>query len=243
MNVKFIISYLGTNYCGFQIQPNAPTIEGSLRQAFAASLKEKIDIIGCSRTDAGVHAKRYCFNAHIPQNIPPDALRRMLNDRLPPDIAVLEAAVVGEDFHARYDARGKRYCYVINRQKYRDVFLPSLHYQHELDTAKMQAAAGLIVGEHDFAAFCTAQAKQVLHSTVRKVTAIEVTNDGELTLIRVTGTGFLHNMVRIIAGTLVYVSEGKRSCDDVILALQSGNRALAGKTLPPQGLYLEDVFY
>jgi tRNA pseudouridine38-40 synthase len=243
MNIKFIISYLGTNYCGFQIQPNAPTIEEELRQAFVASLNEKIDIIGCSRTDAGVHAKRYCFNAHIPHNIPADALRRMLNDRLPPDIAVLEAAEVNEDFHARYDAKGKRYCYLINRNQSRDVFLPSLHYPHELNIAKMNEAAVLLVGERDFAAFCTSQAKQVLHSTVRDVTEIRVTENDKLTFIHVTGKGFLHNMVRIIAGTLLYVSEGKRSLEDVKQALQCGDRALAGKTLPPQGLYLEDVFY
>jgi tRNA pseudouridine38-40 synthase len=245
MNIKFIISYLGTRYCGFQIQPNVPTIEGALRQAFHASLKENVDIIGCSRTDTGVHAERYCFNTHLPQDmrIPADALRKMLNDRLPEDIAVREAVAVPEDFHARYDAKAKQYRYVINQSICRDVFSPSLHYPHSLDIDLMNQAAALLIGEHDFAAFCTAQAKQILHSTVRRVIGISVTKDGERAIIRVKGTGFLHNMVRIIAGTLVYVSEGKISLEDIDRALQSGDRSSAGKTLPPQGLYLEEVFY
>ena len=127
----------------------------------------------------------------------------------------------------------------------RDVFSGklALHYQGELDIEKMNGAAGLFVGEHDFAAFCKAEAKEHLKSTVRTVTAFSVHRDGNKAVFTVRGNGFLHNMVRIMVGTLIYISEGKRTGEDIVRALETGDREAAGKTIPPEGLYLNKVFY
>ena len=168
-----------------------------------------------------------------------------MNTLLPRDIAVLSCEDAEEDFHARYRAKGKEYVYLISTKPQRDVFLQKLayHYPRKPDIAAMNRAARLLVGEHDFGAFCRAEGKIRVKSTIRTIYDISVTQHEDICELRVRGNGFLYNMVRIVAGTLLYVSEGRRCEEDILNALKSGNRALGGITLPPEGLYLNEVFY
>lgn len=245
-NLKLLMAYNGSRYHGFQLQPNAATVQGTVEEALQRLLGgERVGIIGCSRTDAGVHAREFCFNLHTESGIPCPGLVKGMNALLPPDIAILSCEEVSESFHARYDCKGKEYVYLLQCGAARDVFRQgmALHYPYALDFGRMREVAGLLEGEHDFAAFCRAEAKAHLKSTVRRVDKIDISHEKDTVEIIVRGEGFLHNMVRIIAGTLLYVSEGKRSADDVQQALCTGDRARAGKTLPPDGLYLNKVFY
>lgn len=243
-NLKFIISYNGRNYAGYQIQPNVATIQNELQKAMSAVFNQNVIINGCSRTDAGVNARGYCYSSFADNvKIPEKAVVNMLNSRLPHDIAVLSCEEVPPDFHARFSCRGKRYIYLLNRGGCKDVFCPSLLYSKPLDLTAMRAAADLLTGEHDFAAFCAAEAKERLTSTVRTITEIGFKETGNFFEIAVSGGGFLHNMVRIAAGTLLCVSEGRRSLEDVRTALTTGDRTKAGITLPAEGLYLDEVFY
>ena len=245
-NLKVFISYNGAAYHGFQRQDNAITVQEVLEKALGKLLKiPPPTVYGCSRTDAGVHARRFCFNAHIDSSIPCDGFVKGMNTLLPRDIAVLSCEDADEEFHARYCAKGKEYVYLISTKPQRDVFLQNLayHYPYKPDIAAMNRAAHLLVGEHDFAAFCRAEGKSRVKSTVRTIYDISVTQREDMCELRICGNGFLYNMVRIVAGTLLYVSEGRRTEDDIMDALESGNRALGGVTLPPEGLYLNEVFY
>lgn len=244
-NLKVTISYNGAQYYGYQRQETLPSIQQAVEQAIKQLLYENITINGCSRTDAGVHAREYVFNFRTDNKIPCSGFIKGMNAILSEDIAVLSCTEADDDFHARFCCKGKEYLYKIHCSEIKDVFQKKLamNYPFKLDTEKMQAAAKLLVGEHDFAAFCTAEAKQRLESTVRTVYDISVKRDGEYVCIYVSGNGFLHNMVRIIVGTLIYVSEGKRTEQDILNALKTGNRELAGKTVIPDGLYLNKVYY
>lgn len=245
-NLKVFMAYNGAAYHGFQRQGNALTVQETVERAIGKLLKiPPPTIYGCSRTDAGVHARRFCFNVRIDSAIPCEGFLRGMNTLLPPDIAIISCEDAAEDFHARYNTRGKEYVYIINNKPQRDVFMQSLayHYPYALDIDKMRAAAQIIAGEHDFAAFCRAEGKARVSTTVRTVYGISVTLENGVCEIRVSGSGFLYNMVRIIAGTLIYISEGKLSQEDIVRALETGERSFAGVTLPPEGLYLNEVFY
>ena len=174
-----------------------------------------------------------------------DAFVKAMNAMLPADIAVLSCQEVSDDFHARFDTKGKEYLYLVNNGKTRDVFSENLalHYPYPLDVKRMNKAAELLVGTHDFAAFCKAEAKQHLKSTVRTIHDFHAEREGDNVKFYVSGDGFLHNMVRILVGTMIYVNENKRSEQDIIRSLETGEREAAGKTLPPCGLYLNKVFY
>ena len=240
------IAYNGAEYHGFQRQDNALTVQEVLEKALGKLLKIlPPTVYGCSRTDAGVHARRFCFNVHIDSSIPCEGFVKGMNTLLPRDIAVLSCEDAEEDFHARYRAKGKEYVYLISTKPQRDVFLQKLayHYPRKPDIAAMNRAARLLVGEHDFGAFCRAEGKIRVKSTIRTIYDISVTQHEDICELRVRGNGFLYNMVRIVAGTLLYVSEGRRCEEDILNALKSGNRALGGITLPPEGLYLNEVFY
>ena len=243
-NLKVFIAYNGAEYHGFQRQDNAVTVQEIVENSIGKLLKIPAPVIyGCSRTDTGVHARQFCFNVHIDSRIPCEGFLKGMNTLLPPDIAVLSCEEAPEDFHARYCTRGKEYVYLIANTPQRDVFQQKLayHYPYELDIGKMNEAAQLLVGEHDFAAFCRAEGKARMKSTVREIYSFRAERNGTNVELRISGSGFLYNMVRICAGTLIYINEGKLTLDDVRRALETGDRSLAGKTLPPEGLYLNRV--
>lgn len=245
-NLKVFISYNGAGYHGFQSQSNAVTVQDVVEHALGKLLKTPPPVIyGCSRTDAGVHARQFCFNVHIDSAIPCEGFVKGMNTLLPPDIAVLSCEDAAEDFHARYCARGKEYVYLISNTPQRDVFRQGLafHYPYELDIERMNEAAELFVGEHDFAAFCRAEGKARMKTTVREIYEFRAEKSGADVEFRISGSGFLYNMVRICAGTLIYINERKLSLADISRALETGDRNLAGKTLPAEGLYLNRVFY
>jgi len=259
-NLKVIISYNGTNYHGFQIQPNAVTIQGIIEIALLTLLGEKTVITGCSRTDAGVHAREFCFNMKTTSTIPNDGFVRGLNALLPNDVAVHSCEEVDDEFHARYSAKSKEYFYLIYNEKIRDVFMQNLayFYNRPLNLEIMQQAADLFIGEYDFSAYCKAESletvKQKKHGAIREIYDIRIVGAGSARpqnciKIVIHGNGFLHNMVRILSGTLINVSEDKLTLDDVRESLSWENhfdtsrRETAGVTLPSHGLYLNRVFY
>lgn len=247
-NLKFTIAYKGTAYNGYQSQPCGNTVQDVVEKALSRLLNQKAVINGCSRTDAGVHAKEFVFNVKYDpclSGINEKGLVLGLNGMLPADISVLKCERVYDDFHARFDTKGKEYLYIVDTSTVRNVFSEglALSYPYGLDIEKMNKAAEIIKGKHDFSAFCKAEAKEHLKTTVRTVFDIRIEKDEKIIKFYVSGDGFLHNMVRIIVGTLIYVSEGKRSLEDIEKAIQGGDRELAGKTLPACGLYLNRVFY
>ncbi len=244
-NLKVCIAYNGAAYHGFQRQNNAVTVQQTIEEKMSKLLGQDVTINGCSRTDTGVHARQFWFSTKIDNAIPCDGFVKGLNSLLPKDIAVLSCEEADKDFHARFSSKGKEYVYIVKNTPQRDVFADklALHYPGSLDEKVMDKASKLFIGEHDFAAFCKAEAKEHLKSTVRTVYDFNVTRNGDEVIFTVSGNGFLHNMVRIMVGTLIYVNEGKRTEADILRSLETGDREDAGKTIPPEGLYLNKVFY
>jgi tRNA pseudouridine38-40 synthase len=242
--IKLVTEYRGTRYAGWQYQDNAPTVQAALEKALSELLKRPVKLIGCSRTDAGVHALNHVshFNGACP--VPLDKFPLALIPFLPADIAVKEAQEVDEDFHARFSAKGKSYFYQIWNMPYRSALLSpySYHEPRHLDLEAMKEACPYFIGTHDFAGFMAtgSQAK----TTVRTIydLHIEIPQDG-LIQIRIHGDAFLYNMVRIIAGTLLYVGLGKIKLSEIEAIIASKDRKKAGKTLEAKGLFLERVYY
>ncbi len=234
------VAYDGTDYCGWQIQPDAPTIEGVLDRELSRLLNEDIHVIGASRTDAGVHAEGAVAVFDTISSIPGEKFSYALNQSLPGDIVIRRSHDVASDFHPRKRACRKTYRYSI----WHDEFpMPTNsrythHFHYPLDTALMIKAAAHFVGEHDFAAFCSAQTDA--DSTVRTIydARVEVGEDPRRIDIYVTGNGFLYNMVRIIAGTLIDVGRGRLKADDIPSIIASCDRSRAGDTAPAKGLTL-----
>lgn len=247
MNILLTLAYDGTNYCGFQVQPNGVSVAAVFQGALQAVLGCRPDIKGCSRTDAGVHAKGFALNFHLEAlRMPLERLPLALNSHLPPDIRVLRAQPVPEDFHARYAAHTKTYLYRIRNCAVDSPFEARYMYRlpRRLDVAAMNAAAAQFVGTHDFLAFCAAGSSAAAHGdTVRTVTACSVTRQGDEVDISVTADGYLYNMVRILAGTLCDVGTGRLSPGAIPAILASRERQNAGPTLPAKGLFLEKVEY
>ncbi len=246
MNILLWLAYKGTNYAGFQVQPNAPTVCAALQDAMQAALGCRPDVKGCSRTDAGVHARRFALSFRYDGRVPLPRLPLALNAHLPPDIRVLEARPVPETFHARYAAHAKTYAYRIRSGAVDDPFDREYTYRvaARLDLAAMQAAAAGFVGTHDFRALCAAGSGAAAHGdTVRTVTRCTVACSGALYTMTVTANGYLYNMVRIMAGTVLQAGRGKLAPAEVPAILQSGDRRRAGPTLPACGLCLMDVEY
>ena len=241
--VLLTISYDGTAYHGWQIQPNAVTVQSVMCEAVSQLLKTKTLVTGTSRTDAGVHAREFTCHLDCDASIPKEAFLRGLNSVLPNDIAVLDCKEVANDFHARYNAKGKTYCYKIYNNSKKDPFKSRYSWQIErpLSVEKMNAFAKSIVGKHDYYAFSSSG--RSVEDTVRTITECHVTKSGDDITLTVTADGFLYNMVRIIAGTAVAVSDGKVDVCNIPEILQNRQREMLGITAPPQGLFLEKVHY
>ncbi|MBC7764978.1 MAG: tRNA pseudouridine(38-40) synthase TruA [Hyphomonadaceae bacterium] len=242
-NIALKISYDGTNYHGWQRQENGITVQQVLEQTLGAILKQPITVNGCSRTDAGVHAQGFLCNFHTDARMPSDRLPYALNSLLPHDIRVHEAQDMAEAFHARFDAIGKTYRYRILNHAVGDVFTRhfTMQYVAPLSVENMQKAASHFVGQHDFKAFMAAGS--VVKDTVRTVSQVSVQKAGDEIIMDITADGFLYNMVRIIAGTLIYVGNGKLAVQDMPRIIAGGNRRQAGITAQPQGLCLLEVHY
>lgn len=240
--LKVGMAFRGTAYHGYQRQDNASSVQETVECALTKLLKEQVTIFGCSRTDAGVHASSFCFHLVTANRIPCEGFVRGLNTLLPGDIAIQSCEEAPEDFHARFDAKGKEYIYKIWTGE-RNPFLENLalHHPFPVDVELLQTAAESLVGEHDFAAFCGASS--TVKSTVRTIYGIQVRREGKMVEISVCGNGFLYNMVRIVAGTLLYVGEGKIAPGELPGILASRDRTRAGITAPPHGLYLNRVWY
>ncbi|WP_422448589.1 tRNA pseudouridine(38-40) synthase TruA [Thermoanaerobacterium sp. DL9XJH110] len=243
MNVRILLEYDGTNYHGWQRQKNAPSVQEVLERAISAVTGEKIRVIGAGRTDAGVHALGQVANFRTDTRIPVEKLPYAINSRLPEDIAVKGAEIVPDDFHARFSARGKVYTYTIYNAPFPSPLFRNYSYFFplSLDIEAMQEAAAHFVGEHDFKAFRATGSP--VKSTVRRVRRFEIRKDRNLITMEVEADGFLYNMVRIMAGTLLEVGLHKMEPYEIASVLESGDRTRAGRTLPPQGLCLVKVVY
>ncbi len=242
-NLLIEISYNGSNYHGFQIQKNAITIEEVVQDAIERILGVRENIIGCSRTDTGVHANSYFFNMITENPISCERLLHALNAHLPYDIAARSCNIVPIDFHARYDAKEKEYIYKILNSSIKDPFMHNLLYQYKyiIDVDSLNRAAQAFVGTHDFSAFCTKDKKE--RTTIRTIYEAKVWKEKEIIYFKVRGNGFLYNMVRIMAGTLIRVAQGKIKEDEIPDIIKSLDRRKAGVTAPACGLYLNKVIY
>ncbi len=236
--VMLTVAYDGTNYCGWQVQPNGDTIEGQLNKHLSELLGETITVIGASRTDSGVHALCNIAVFDTQTRMPADKISYALNQRLPEDIKIQKSQEVPPQFHPRRTATRKTYEYRIYNAPFPNpVARLYSHFTYvPLDVEKMQKAAQYFVGEHDFAAVSTF--KPEVESTIRTIYDLTVVKAGDLITIQVSGNGFLYNMVRIIAGTLMEVGRGRMEPEDIPEILASADRGKAGPTAPACGLTL-----
>ena len=242
-NIALRLSYDGSAYHGWQAQTSEATVQQTLERAVEKTVQHPVHITGCGRTDAGVHAMRYCANFRTDSAIPTDRIPLALNSRLPADIAVSAAVEAPEDFNAIGSCLQKEYIYKIHNSRIRDPFLDlrACFWPAPLDADVMNAAAAAFVGRHDFAAVRSVGTPT--KTTVRTVHWCRAERDGDMITVWVCADGFLYNMVRAIVGTLVYASDGKLSPADIPLLLEKGDRRLTGPTMPPQGLYMHRVWY
>ena len=252
MKVLLHLSYLGTNYCGYQVQPNGVTVQQKLNEAAKQLFGYDCDIVGCSRTDSGVHANEFCATVtkkkenSLCTNIPTEKIPQALTHWLPEDISVFAAEEVCEEFHPRYDVKYKEYVYKIWNSPVRDPFTQgrAWHCPKKIDNeglSRMKRAAAQYVGRKDFCSFMAADSK--VEDTVREVFEAEVEREGNLITFRVRADGFLYNMVRIFVGTLIDVAYGKLEPEDIPKIIEQKDRRAAGSTAPPHGLYLSKVEY
>jgi tRNA pseudouridine38-40 synthase len=251
-NILLVIEYDGTDFHGWQKQPGERTVQGEIEHVLSFLAGESIDIHGTSRTDSGVHALGQCASFRWSNPLPTERLPGILNKRFgaggtgrsgaPGDIRIVSAAEMPDDFHARFSCKGKTYKYVIDTSG--GIF--DRHHvcqlSEPLDTEAMRTAASYLTGTHDFKSFETAGGTP-RETTVRTITDIGITAEGSRILIRVTGDGFLYNMVRIIAGTLIEAGTGRRDPHSIPSVIEAKDRSMAGYTAPPQGLYLEKIYF
>lgn len=241
--IKLIISYDGTNYCGWQIQNNGITVEQVINEKLSELLGEKVLVIGASRTDSGVHALGNVAVFDTETRIPPEKISFALNQRLPEDIRIQDSCEVAPDFHPRYCDTRKTYEYRILNRTFED---PTTRlYTHfcyfKLNVDAMKKAAEYLVGEHDFASFCSARGQAL--TTVRTLYSLDVDKQGDIITVRVNGNGFLYNMVRIIVGTLLKVGMGVYPPEHVKEILEARDRSKAGPKVPAKGLTLVGIEY
>ena len=242
-NLKVMMAFRGTNYHGYQKQENALTVQEVVESAVSKILNIPTRIYGCSRTDTGVHAEQFCFSFNTEREIPVKNFVRGINGYLPDDISVLSCEEVPPDFHARYSCRGKTYLYKIHSSESKNPFMTdlALHYRRELNIPLIQEASKHFIGTHDFASFCSNCSEK--QSTIRTIYDITIEKNESFVLMLVKGDGFLYNMVRVLVGTLLDVSEGRIDVSKLDDILKARDRKCAGRTAPAHGLYLHEVFY
>ncbi len=243
MRVKLVVAYDGTNYCGWQMQDNGITIEEVLNRELSAMLKEDIKVIGASRTDSGVHALGNVAVFDTKTRIPAEKISFALNQRLPEDIRIQESCQVADDFHPRFCDTIKTYEYSIWNSRFPNpmVRLYSKFVYYNIDVEKMQRAADYLVGEHDFKSFCSTRTQ--VENTVRTITEISFRREGNMIIMKICGTGFLYNMVRIIMGTLLKCGMGMYEPEHVKEILEACDRAKAGPKAEACGLKLVGIEY
>lgn len=236
------ISYDGTDYHGWQIQPNGITVQEVVENSLERLLGKKTSVTGCSRTDAGVHAKEFCLHLLCEDNIPEKAFLIGLNSILPNDISVKNCMGVDKDFHARFDCKGKTYVYNLY-EGITDPFLSryALRVDRLPNSELMNAFCKNLIGTHDFFAFSSSG--RTVEDTIRTVTECSYYSEGNRGYFKITANGFLYNMVRIAVGTALEVADGRLSPACAIRAFETKDRGLLGKTIQPQGLFLDKVFY
>lgn len=241
-NLKITLQYNGKNYCGWQRQPNSPGIQGTVENAIYEITKEKVKVTASGRTDAGVHALGQVANFKTETNIPASRIPDALNAKLPKDISVISCEEVDMDFHARYNACGKTYRYLIYNRPYRSPLYKNLayHVKYDLDWDKIRLEAKYLIGTHDFVGFMSSGSS--VKDTVRTIYDIKIEEHEGITSIEISGNGFLYNMVRIIVGTLVDIGRGriKHNMEEII---NSKSRSMCGHTAPAHGLFLKKVNY
>ena len=242
-NIKLTIEYDGKDFNGWQKQPNKLNIQGEIERAIEEVTGEKVNLIASGRTDAGVHAINQVANFKIEKDIPVDRIPYALNSKLKKSIRIKSAVEVDEKFHSRYTCKKKTYRYIINDSKHGTAIYRNLqyHFPERLNDKKMDEAVKYLIGEHDFKSFKASGTSG--KSSVRTIYDANVTRNGDIIIIQLTGNGFLYNMIRIIAGTLLEVGQEKIEPAEVEKILLAKDRLKAGKTLPPNGLYLVDVEY
>ena len=241
---KCTISYDGTLFSGFQIQPKERTVQSELEKALKKIHKgTTVKVVASGRTDAGVHAKGQVLHFDTPLSISEESWPIALQTKLPRDIAVHKVEKATATFHSRFDSVGKEYRYYIRRARLNDPFTRNYqyHYSYSLDLDQMREAVTYLLGTHDFTSFCSV--KTVIENRVRTMNVIDIIEDGDVIMFRVVGDGFLYNMVRILVGTILEVGRGYRSPDEIPEILMALDRSRAGKTAPPHGLYLWEVHY
>ncbi len=243
-NLLFEISYVGSEFHGWQQQDNVRTVQGELNKAWEKLTGEKPNIIGCSRTDAGVHAKEYFFSVKTESTIPAKSFPAALSSsELSGEISIVSCREVDGDFNARFNSIKKEYIYIFENTQIPSPFnfKRVCNHKYKMDVELMNKAAQHFIGEYDFSAFCSSGAQVV--SKVRRIYSASVERDGEFVVFKVCGNGFLYNMVRIMAGTLLYVNNGKINAEDILKIIESKDRTQAGITAPPEGLYLNKVYF
>ena len=244
MNYKILVQYDGTRYEGWQRQERTEsTIQGKIEAVLSKMCGEEVQIQGAGRTDAGVHAKEQVANVHLKEQVDPQEVKQYLNRYLPEDIAVSEVTEVPERFHSRLNATGKIYVYRIATGEVKKVFERRYIYDfgEKPDMELMCRAAEILTGTHDFKSFCNVHTQ--VEDTGRTIYDLEVEKEEELITIRVRGNGFLYNMVRILAGTLIGVGRGAIAPEQIPAILEAKDRQAAGMTVPPQGLRLVKIDY
>ncbi len=246
MKILLELTYNGTGFAGYQVQPGKLTVQSAIQDAIEALYGERYPVKGCSRTDAGVHALQYFATFETEKNIPLDRLPFALNSVIDSRIAVLSAQLVGDDFHVRHDVEYKEYEYLVLAKSIPDPFMIGRvwHFPKNLrDDAleRMKNAASAFIGKHDFSGFMSAGSD--VADTARCIKYLDITEDNGLFRIRVAADGFLYNMVRIIVGTLIEVAAGKIEPSDMADIIASCDRSRAGLTAPPEGLYLRKVVF
>lgn len=239
--IRLTVAYDGTFFCGWQVQNNGRTVEGVLNEVLSEFLGEEIRVIGASRTDSGVHSLGNIAVFDTESQIPGDRYLYILNQRLPEDVSVRDSGEVAPDFHPRHRHSRKTYEYRILNSRSPNPVRRNYTWlvQKPLDTAAMACAAALVPGKRDFASFCAAGSQA--QTTVREVYSCKVSVEGEEVVIRVTGEGFLYNMVRILAGTLVEIGKGFYPLEEMAEIIMARDRRRAGATAPPQGLTLVGI--